>query len=236
MIEPLVARLQHYTELKKDDVNMLRSIPERTTRFDRGEYIITEGDDPVAVHLMLEGWACRCKMLSDGREQIMGYLMDGDLCDLHVTLLSHMDHSIRTLTPATVAMIPEESINRIFEDYPRLARALSWYTTVDEAITRHWLLNVGLRSAEARVAHLFCEMVVRFQAAGLTENTTIAMPLTQVNLAETLGLTSVHVNRVLQRLRQKNLITLAQKRLVVLDFEGLKAVAEFDAGYLHLKK
>ncbi len=185
--------------------------------------------------MMLEGWACRCKMLSDGREQVMGYLIKGDMCDLHVTLLSHMDHSIRTLTPATVALIPEESINQIFEDYPRLARALSWSMMVDEAIARHWILNIGLRPAEARVAHLFCEMFLRFQTAGLTHDNTIDMPLTQTNLAEALGLTPVHVNRVLQRLRQKNFITLARRELTVLDFEGLKKVAEFNENYLHLK-
>ncbi|REC94834.1 Crp/Fnr family transcriptional regulator [Kushneria indalinina] len=235
MVDPLINKLQHYTDLGKKELSMLRSLPGRTKRYEKGEYVITEGENPVAVHLMLEGWACRCKMLSDGREQIMGYLIKGDLCDLHVTLLSHMDHSIRTLTPATVAMISEESINQIFEDYPDLARALSWSMTVDEAITRHWILNIGLRTAEARIAHLFCEMILRYQASGLTRDTTIDMPLTQVNLAETLGLTSVHVNRVLQRLRQKNLITLTRKTLTALDFEGLKEVAEFNDIYLHLR-
>ncbi|GHC25569.1 Crp/Fnr family transcriptional regulator [Kushneria pakistanensis] len=235
MFDPLLKKLQHYTDLGKKEVSVLCSAPEKTRQFDKGEHIISEGENPVVVHMMVEGWACRCKMLSDGREQIMGYLIKGDMCDLHVTLLSHMDHSIRTLTSATVAMIPQESIEQIFEDYPRLARALSWSMTVDEAITRHWILNVGLRSAEARVAHLFCEMLLRFQTAGLTSDNTIDMPLTQTNMGEALGLTPVHINRVLQRLRQKNLITLAHKKLVVLDLEGLKEVAEFDDAYLHIR-
>lgn len=236
MIEPLINRLQHYTVLEKREIDMLRSMPECTRQFKKGEYIIREGRNPVAVHLMLEGWACRCRMLSDGREQIMGYLIQGDLCDLHVTLLSYMDHGIRTLTPATVAMVPEESINQIFEAYPRLARALSWGMMVDEAIARHWILNIGLRTAEARMAHLFCELLLCFRAASLAEEkgNTIDMPLTQVNLAETLGLTPVHVNRILQRLRQKGVIELRHKILTVLDPDGLREIAEFDERYLHL--
>ncbi|WP_445619851.1 Crp/Fnr family transcriptional regulator [Kushneria sp. Sum13] len=236
MIDPLLEKLKHYTDLEKREVRMLRAAPTREKRLENGDYIIKEGENPPAVHLIIDGWACRCKMLSDGREQVMGYLIKGDLCDLHVTLLSRMDHSIRAITTTTVGMVPEESINRIIEDFPRLARALFWSLMVDEAVARHWILNIGLRSAEARVAHLFCELLVRFQIAGLIQGNTLEMPMTQANLGEALSLTPVHINRVLQRLRQKGLIALARKELTVIDPEGLKEVAEFDAVYLHLDK
>lgn len=236
MFDSLLEKLQHYKDLDKHEIQMLRSAPTQKRRLEKGSYIIEAGEKPPAVHLMIDGWACRCKMLSDGREQIMGYLIKGDLCDLHVTLLSRMDHSIRAITATTVGMVPEESINRIIEDFPRLARALFWSLMVDEAIARHWILNIGLRSAEARVAHLFCELLVRFQVAGLIQDHTLEMPLTQANLGEALSLTPVHVNRVLQRLRQKGLIRLTRKELTILDPEGLKNLAEFDAIYLHLDK
>ena len=163
----------------------------------------------------------------------MAYLVPGDLCDLHVFILKKMDHSIGTLSVCRVVDIPR---NRILEmlERPAIAQALWWSALVDEATLREWLVNIGRRPAEQRVGHLLCELLMRLQTVGLANGTSYELPITQSDVAETMGLTLVHVNRVLQRLRARNLITLGYKRLVINDVAALKAFSEFNPNYLHL--
>jgi CRP-like cAMP-binding protein len=165
----------------------------------------------------------------------MAFLIPGDLCDVHITILDEMDHSIRALTPVTLRKFPADEIRNIMENHPRLARALFWSTLVDEAILREWLVNIGTRPAELRLAHIFCEMVLRTRMAGYAENDSIEFPLTQAELSESMGLTQVHTNRVLQKLRQEGLVKLEKKRLTILDWDRLKQFSQFDPIYLHCK-
>ncbi|HEY9218288.1 MAG TPA: Crp/Fnr family transcriptional regulator [Phenylobacterium sp.] len=200
------------------------------------EDLISEGDAPDNVHVVLEGFACRYKLLPDGGRQIMAWLVPGDFCDLRVAILGEMDHSIGTLTASRIGLLPRRVVEQLVATSPTLARALWWATLVDEGILREWLVNMGRRPADKRIAHLFCELLARLQAVGLAVEDRIDMPLTQVELADTVGLSPVHVNRVLSRLREEKLIAWSGRSLVILDAAGLRAFAEFDGNYLHLKR
>jgi CRP-like cAMP-binding protein len=185
------------------------------------------------VHLILEGWAARYKILPDGRRQFTAFLIPGDFCDLHVTILKQMDHGILALTSVTVASIPHGEMNELTESRPELTRALWWATLVDEGVLRAWLVNLGRREAYERVAHLMCEMHARMKNVGLVHGGAFELPLTQEQLADALGLTAVHVNRMLKRLRDEGLIRTGSKTLTILDADALGKASGFDPSYLH---
>ena len=191
----------------------------------QGGDLIREGERPARVHLLLEGWACRYKLLPDGARQIMAFLIPGDLCDIHIFVLKTMDHAIGLLGPAKVAFIEPDAMLEIMDRHPRVARALWWATLVDEAVLREWLVNIGQREAYERIAHLLTEMWLRMRAVGLAEGDAFSLPLTQTELGDTMGLTPVSVNRALQRLRKLGLISLDQKQLTIHDPQGLMEVA-----------
>ena len=201
-----------------------------------GEELIRDGDRPKNVHLLISGWAYRYKLLPDGGRQIMAYLIPGDLCDIHIFILKRMDHSIGLLSDAEVALIPEQTIVDLMDTYPRIARALFWATLVDEATLREWLVNTLRREPFERIAHLFCELWLRMKAVGLVHGDSFDLPITQAELGDTIGLNAVTVNRVLQRLRREELITLRNERLAILNADRLQAISGFDPNYLHLPR
>jgi CRP-like cAMP-binding protein len=183
---------------------------------------------------VLEGFTCRYKLLPDGRRQIASFHISGDFVDLHSFLLKQMDHAVATLTPCKMGTLAHEAIKDITERYPRLTRALWWDTVVDGAIFRQWMIGIGRRTALGRIAHLLCELHARLHAVGLSENDSYAFPVTQTELGDALGLSTVHVNRVLQELRGKGLISLRGGTLAIHDPVALRDVAAFDPAYLYL--
>lgn len=232
---PLEAKLQTVASLGAEDREALADLCTDAREMAARRSIIREGDRPDHVHLMVEGWAARYKLLPDGARQITAFLIPGDFCDLHVTILGEMDHSIVTLTRAKVAFIPRGKIDEI-TDRPRLAKALCWATLVDEAVLRAWLVNVGRRDAFEAIGHLMCELYVRMKNVGLAADHRYELPLTQEELADALGLTPVHVNRVLQRMRSEELITLKRNALEILDYRRLVAASGFNPNYLHIEQ
>lgn len=186
------------------------------------------------MHLVLTGLAIRYKMLPEGKRQIVGLLLPGDFCDLHVAILGAMDHSIATVTPCTIVDISVAAISDLTSNHPRLTRAMWWATLVDEGTLHTWLSNLGQLHAEKRVAHFFCEMLVRLQAVDEADANSCDFPLTQYDLGDIFGLSSVHINRTLQSLREADLIVLRQRRLTIPDVNRLKAFCDFDPLYLHL--
>lgn len=231
---PIVAKLEQFAPLSAVDKSALdRFARERVRHFAAREDVVREGDDVRSIKLILSGWACRYKHLSDGRRQIIAFLLPGDLCDHNAFLLREMDHSIGALTPVTLAEISQDTFEAVTRDHPALARALDWATLVNAAIQREWVMNLGQRNAFERMAHLFCELFHRLDAVGLTEGHACPMPLTQLELADATAMTAVHVNRTLRQLRTKRLIELKRRRLAIPDLDALHAAALFTPNYLH---
>lgn len=234
MNNPLLRKLANFTQLSDEEVTAVEVSTLDVRDFAAREDVISQGDRTGGVKLLLEGFACRYKVLEDGRRQIVAYFVPGDLCDLRVFILKRMDHSIGAVVASKVASISPEDILKMTNTYPNLTRALWWSTLVEEAITREWIVNVGQRNALERMAHLFCELLYRFRAVGLNDGNSCTLPLTQVELAETLGLSSVHVNRTLQELRRQKLITLEAGTLTIQDLPALEEISFFNPDYLHL--
>jgi CRP-like cAMP-binding protein len=233
-VQRLIRKLESFAPLPEEEKAALLSASTSTRRYGSHEDLIQEGAPAEGVKVILEGLACRYKVLPDGRRQIVGYFVPGDLCDLRVFLLKRMDHSIGTLCPVEAAVLPHETVTDLTERYPRLTRAFWWSTLVEEAISREWIVNVGHRTAFERMAHLFCEIFLRLQVVGLTQDNRCDLPLTQTELADTLALSAVHVNRTLMDMRRAHLVTFQAKQLVLHDRQALQSVAGFDPNYLHL--
>ena len=233
MDDVLIRKFERLAPLDPDDRELLSRAAENTYVVGPHQDIITEGQAPDDVHLIVSGMAYRQKITESGSRQIVGYLLPGDFCDLHIFILDHMDHTISTLTECLVVDIPRGTILQLTER-PAIARALWWATLVDEGTLREALVNIGQRRAEERIAHFLCEMLTRLDAVGLVTGNAFDLPVTQLELGETLGLSTVHVNRTLQKLRSRNLITVQRSRVVILDTAALKALCGFNPNYLHL--
>lgn len=195
--------------------------------------LIREGDRPGPVFVVLEGWVCRYKILPNGARQVLAYLMPGDSCDLHVGLLAEMDHNIQTITPAVVAKIERDEMDKLMELHPGITKALYLSQLIDEGTMRAWITSMGRRSSIERVAHLICELYLRARNVGLTVESKFALPLSQAMLADSLGMTPVHLNRVMKTLRSSGVMTLQRGSLTIEDPIGLVRIAGFDENYLH---
>lgn len=215
------------------DARLLDSVPMSVRDVGRDQDLVREGDHSPHCIVLIEGFACRYRTLSDGRRQIVSFHVSGDFLDLQGYLLDRLDHGIGTLTPSKIGQIPHSAIEELLKS-PTITRWLWRETVIDGAIHREWLVNVGRRNAYQRVAHIFCELVTRLQAVGLARNGACDLPLTQGELADATGLSTVHVNRVIQELRRDGLIILRGRVFSALDWEGLKRAAEVDPHYLEL--
>ena len=235
MINPLIQKLESYGPLGDDEKEFLRRAPSDIRDYRAHEEFVREGDCPPESCVVVEGLAFRFKILPDGKRQILAFHVPGDFCDLHSFLLKRMDHGIAVAGRSKIAVVPHPLIQEITETYPRLTRALMWDVAIDGAIFREWMVGMGRRSAYQRMAHLFCELLMRLKVVGLAENDTYELIATQTDLGDALGLSTVHVNRVLQQLRAEGLIVSDGKTLRISDFEKLKEVAGFDPAYLHAR-
>jgi CRP-like cAMP-binding protein len=234
VLNPLVHKLDCYVRLTEADrlclVDALgpgRLIAARTD-------IIHEGDDPRAINVILDGWACRYRQFANGRRQIVALLLPGDTCDPHVFLLDEMDHTIGAITPVLLGQITGAAFQDMTDRSPDLDLAFHRETLATAAVQREWTISLGSRTGIERLAHLFCELHARLAAVGLTVGDTCPMPITQNDLGDAMGQTSVHINRTLQELRGLGLITLRSRRLTIHDPAALARLAHFDTAYLHM--
>ena len=233
---PLVRKLANFIALSAQDLELLEQMTTGEERFDADTDLVSEGMMPRSVFLLLEGMAVRYRNLPDGGRQIMTFLIPGDLCDIHVFLLKTMDHSIGTLTPVRVAPISRDAVVQIFTKRPRISAALWWNSLQEEAMLRERIVSLGRRDARGRIAYLLCELVWRHAAVGLTDGDTFHLPLTQTELGDTLGLTPVHVNRILKEFRALGLISVEHRQVSLLNISRLQEIAGFNQDYLNLGK
>jgi CRP-like cAMP-binding protein len=233
MPNPFIDKLRGFATLSEEDVALLAAATSRTRQVAARQDLIREGDRPGPVIVVLEGWACRYKVLPSGTRQVLAFLMPGDACDLHIGLLAEMDHSIQTITPARVTTIERVEMDLLMEKRRSIAQAMYVSQLVDEGTMRAWITSMGRRTSAERVAHLMCELYLRARNVGLAGKPTFSLPLSQTLLADSLGMTSVHINRVLKELRLAGAMALKRGSLEILDPAKLVRIAGFDDGYLH---
>jgi CRP-like cAMP-binding protein len=229
--------MEQFKPFAEEDRLLLNDLTARRQRqYGPREDIIREGEHSDDIHIVLSSLACRYKILEDGRRQIMAFLVPGDPCDSEIFILKEMDHSIGTLTPSLVASISGEIMKDLLLNRPGIALAFWWSTLQDEGVLRECIIDEGRRDAYSRIAFLIYEMLLRMRAVGVIEDMRFEFPVTQADLADATGLTPVHVNRMLQRLREEGLIATEGKQWTVLDTTGLRRAARFEANYLHLDR
>lgn len=235
MLDPFLRRLDRYGPPSGEEKAALLDALTPTTAFGAGEEILRQLSRPMASTLLLSGTVGRIVTLQRGAQQITALQVPGDFVDLHAFLLGHLDHSVVALTPCRVTTAPHDELIRLTNRYPRLGRALWFLTLVDAAVHRQWLAVLGRRDAAARVAHMLCEIYTRLQDVGLARDGRFALGLTQAQVADVLGLSAVHVNRVAQLLRQRGLVAWDRRGNVeIRAWKALADLAEFDPAYLQL--
>lgn len=232
---PFVEKLRRGASLAEHDEGLLRQAMRTTSRRPARVDLLQEGDPADSAFVVLEGLACRYKRLPHGKRQITSLLLPGDSCELHTSLRREADDSIATLTNCVLAVIPRKTVQDWARVSPAIADAIAWAARLDQAILREWLVNLGARTAIQRTAHLFCELHARSRVQNSTSESNFTLSLTQENLANLLGLSPVHVSRVLGRLRQADLMILKGREVTIYDERKLASIAGFDSGYLDLE-
>ncbi len=227
--------LNPIADLSDEERQALNELPMTVRDLKSDQDIVRDQDRPSQCCLILTGFACRYKMTPAGKRQIFSFHIPGDIPDMQSIHLSVMDHSLGTIEPSKVALIPHEHVRALNRRCPRIADVFWRDSLIDAAVFREWMVGIGRRSAFARIAHLFCELYLRFKAVGMTNGAAFNLPITQAEIGDALGLSTVHVNRTLQELRGENLIVLRGGSLTVPDWEALKEAGEFDPIYLHLQ-
>lgn len=235
LVDPLVKKLSHRSPLTDVEREILRRSVTRTREISADNDMVAEGSEPVESTLLVSGFAARYSHVADGSRQIVAIHVPGDFVDLHSFLIRRMDHGIYAMSPCTVAMVPHERLLEITEGFPHLTRLLWLSTLIDAAIHRQWLVGMGRRSAPARVAHLLCELYVRLGVVGLTDGFVFVLPITQEELADSLGMSLVHLNRSIRELKSKGLFEWQRSGIEIKDWDGLRHMAEFDPTYLNLE-
>jgi len=232
----LIQKLQRSAGLTGDEADGLAGAFVQTVEVQAGREIVGEGDRLRSCSVLEQGIACRQKVLSSGKRQILSLHFPGEILDVHALHIDVVDYAITAMTPCRITVASHAAMADLMRDHPPLARAMWREAMIDAAISLEWMTNLGRRLACTRTAHLLCEVYLRMESIGLARGNEIDWPFTQNDIADALGLSPVHVNRTLQALRGDGLITLSHKILRIRDFDALKNVADFDPTYLHLAK
>ena len=229
-----LTRLNHYGPPDAAEVAAISGAFGRPKSYAEREALVRQFTSPSASTLLLAGMAGRVVTLPSGSQQITALQVPGDFVDLHAFVLGQLDHSVVAMSDCTVMTAAHSTLRRLTNHYPRLTRALWHLTLVDAAIHRQWLAMLGRRDALARLAHLFCELYMRLDDVGLVAAHSFVFPLTQIEVADALSLSTVHVNRIARELRVRGLITWQRRAVTVLNWPSLCEVAQFDPSYLQL--
>ncbi|VXC01292.1 Crp/Fnr family transcriptional regulator [Brevundimonas sp. G8] len=234
-ITTLVEKLSLRDRISPDEIEALQKALESPKIVAAGSDIVREHTRPLHSTLLISGFSARYSTLEDGARQITEINVAGDFIDLHSLLMKQMDHGVVALTECVVAEAPHSGLIDITERHPHLTRLLWLDTIIDAAIHRQWLVAMGRRSGLGHLAHLVCELYLRLQAVGQTGDLSFDLPLTQAVLGDALGLSTVHVSRLISELRGEGVVNWSGGRIDILDWRRLAEIAEFDPTYLRLQ-
>lgn len=236
-LEPMLRKLEYRVKLSTEDKAALLGLPFVVKTVEPRQFIARERELATHACTLLSGFAIRSKVVATGHRQILAIHIKGELVDLQNSFLAVGDHSVEMLTSGRVAMVPRDEMVRIAFERPTVGRALWIATLVEGSIAREWLANVGRRDARTRIAHLLCEFSLRLDVAGTGERTGYELPMTQEQIADATGLTSVHVNRTIKGLERDGLIDRSHPRSIQIgNWRRLADAGDFDSQYLHLNK
>jgi CRP-like cAMP-binding protein len=233
-LELMVRKLERRIHLSREDREALLSLRYTRRTVEASSYLVREGDEPRHCAVLLTGFAFRQKITGDGARQIIALHIPGEMLDLQNLYLDVSDHNVQTLTRADVAFVSRTDLQELAAERPAVAHAFFVDTLIDASIFREWVTNVGRRDSRARLAHLLCEFALRLETAGLAEEYQYELPMTQEQLADTLGLTPVHVNRTLKTLDADGLIVRDKRNLSIPNWQRMREVGDFSERYLHL--
>lgn len=235
MISSLVEKLERRDTLSDTEVAALEAVVGPPLIVPAQADIVSEHSRPTHSTLVIAGFSARYSNLADGGRQITALHIPGDFVDLHSLLMKQMDHGVVALTDCTIVQAPHERLREITERHPHLTRLLWLDTVIDAAIHREWIVAMGRRSGRGHLAHLICELYLRLSSVGLTQESRFALPLTQVVLGDALGLSTVHVNRLVAELRDDEILSWSNGQVEIHDWDRLAVIAEFDPTYLRLR-
>jgi CRP-like cAMP-binding protein len=235
-LSPLLAMLERRSPVDERDAKALLELPHSLHALAAGQYLFRDGAKPEQCHVLLDGYVFRHKVVGDGGRQIIGLHMRGDLLGFQGSLLGTMDNNVQALTAVRLAAIDAEAMAELAQRRPSLAKAIWVSAMADASLSREWLASIGRRDAHARLAHLLCELFVRQEAAGLAAGDSFELPMNQEQLGDTLGLTSVHINRTLRALEVEGLISRRRRSVRIEDWAALKRAGDFRPTYLHLQE
>ena len=229
----LARKLETFIPLTKAELHRLAELQATSLTVKRGKQLIREGEAGHEGFILQAGWTCSYKDLPSGGRQIISFPIAGDCVGLRSVLLKTADHSFEALTDAVVSAVDGTSMLETFSEFPRLGAVILWATSRDEAMIVEHLVSIGRRSAIERTAHFFMELAERLHLIDPSQGAEFKCPLTQYVLADALGLSAIHVNRVLRELRELNLLTAQHGRVTIHDLAGLRKLSGFQGGYLH---
>lgn len=224
----LANKLKSFVALTPAELAGLVDLQSAPVRVEKGQELLRQGATGPVAYILQQGWGCSFKILRDGARQIITFLVPGDLIGLRSVLLRTSDHAFSAVTEAQVSRISVPRVLALIDEFPRLATAIMWATSRDEAITVEHLASVGRRTALERTAHFFLELRDRLELVGLASDKDYDCPLNQYDLADALGLSAIHVNRVLRQLRELELMTYHSYKVTILDPIGLADLAGYD--------
>jgi CRP-like cAMP-binding protein len=229
---PLARKLSAFVRLSADDLKVVSDLFRRRRSFGIGVEMIHQGQTDQTAFVLASGWACSYKILPGGTRQIVDFQVPGDFLGLRSVLFRTSDHNVEPITPVQASEVTQRDLLSAFAETPRLATAVLWAASRDEAMVVEHLVDLGRRSATERMAHFLLELGARLRLVGMGDRSGFGCPLSQYLLADALGLSAVHVNRVLRELREEGLLTFQKGRVTFDDYDALVEIAGFDRAYL----
>lgn len=234
ILQGVIHKLSRLSHLEHDDRHAIEALPYRIAGTLAGDLLIREGDSLHECCLLVAGYACRFKTSGNGGRQIVSFHLAGDILDLQHLLFKSADHSVQTITPATIAWVPREALLSLARERPAIGEAFWRDTLIEASVFREWVLNLGRRDARSRIAHMLCEFVTRGEAVGLGTSERFRLPMTQEYIADATGLTAVHVNRMMRQLRDEGVVDFDRREMRIADWERMREIADYHPAYLHV--